>query len=277
MFLNTTANASNLKDTYALPVGQMDAIRLDLQSVIIHKESVEHLKSAGLKEGQVVYDVACGNGYMTLHMAQTVGPKGHVFAVDRSQAQLDLAKKRIHDAGLDNVTFIQAEVLDDQIPCPQPADVVYARLLLMHLQAPEVAVQNMAKLLKPDGVLALNEPHNSTITLVNGPEFDDYKRAFLGLGQHYKVDYDMGVRLKELARNQGFDDVTESTHQHTLEPEVAQQILTMTFKSIGNKALEHQLITQAQYEEIEKMSANNNKALQFSVQYYITARKTAEK
>jgi len=52
------------------------------------------LEVLNLKPGQVVCDLGCGNGFYTLPMAELVGPKGKVLAVDIQQEMLHLLAER---------------------------------------------------------------------------------------------------------------------------------------------------------------------------------------
>lgn len=269
-FLITTCVEAS-KDSYALNTGEAGAKRLDVQSQYMHKESCEHLARAGLKDGQVVSDIACGNGYMTLYMATVVGPSGHVYAVDVSAAQLDLAKKRIHDAGLTNVTFIQANILDDtNIPIP-PMDLVYSRLLLMHLTNPGKAIGNMLGLLKTNGTIALHEPITSTCHVEGYPnQLQEFVKTILDLGNHLGLDYDIGLRLKSLAEAQGLKNVSQTEHQYQFSPDFARDLLTMTLKDWGPRAIKEKVMSEDKYTALAQDLQQLKKPFWISKAIYIT-------
>jgi len=50
-----------------------------------------------LKPGTKVLDLGCGNGYMSVALAQLVSPNGKVVAVDSSQEKLDAAKRTVSE------------------------------------------------------------------------------------------------------------------------------------------------------------------------------------
>lgn len=94
---------------------------------------------------------------MTEYLARVVGKKGHVYALDISSEQINVTKDRILKAGLTNVTFIMGDITSVKNFSAPPADIVYCRLVLMHLKNPSLALNQMQKMLKPGGVLALQE------------------------------------------------------------------------------------------------------------------------
>lgn len=244
--------------TYALQTGQAASKRLEIQSGYMHKESSAHLKKAGLKKGQVVYDIGCGAGHMTAYIASIVGPEGHVYAVDSSASQLEIAKKRIEGEGLKNITFIQASILDVLDLKAPLADLVYARCLLMHLNNPEKAVKNMMTILKPGGALALQEPITSSCYVAGDKNLlQGFVKVLLALGEHLNVDYDMGLRLMSLVEKQGFKEVSRDEHQYKFDPDFARSMLAMTLKEWGPRAIQEGIISQSEFsileEEIEKL------------------------
>src|SRR5512144_3220087 len=60
----------------------------------------EALRLANVQEGQHVLDVACGTGRGTVGLAQAVGAKGRVDALDLSEAMLAQASAKIKKLGL---------------------------------------------------------------------------------------------------------------------------------------------------------------------------------
>ena len=109
----------------------------------------------------MIWDIGCGSGAMTAYFAEKVGENGHVYAVDISEKQLEVTKKRIESGGFTNVTFIRADIVSDNFPTGA-ADVVYIRFVLMHLTNPNLALDKIKDLLKPQGIFVSEEPINSS-------------------------------------------------------------------------------------------------------------------
>ena len=74
------------------------------------------IEALGLEPGDRVADLGAGSGYFTLRLAQAVGPTGKVYAVDVDEQMNDYLRKRVDEAGLDNVEVILGEFEDPLLP-----------------------------------------------------------------------------------------------------------------------------------------------------------------
>src|SRR3984957_3531658 len=64
---------------------------------------LDRLRLAG---GESVLEIGCGTGAVTLPLAQAVGQRGRVVAVDTSEPLLDAARQRVGESGTRNVTLL---------------------------------------------------------------------------------------------------------------------------------------------------------------------------
>jgi SAM-dependent methyltransferase len=98
-----------------------------------------------------VLDVGCGNGALTRAVAATV-PSGTVTGVDISTPMLACARRRAAEAGLDNVTFLEA---DAQVHAFEPGsfDAVVSRFGVMFFDDPAAAFANIGAAVRPGGQL----------------------------------------------------------------------------------------------------------------------------
>jgi demethylmenaquinone methyltransferase/2-methoxy-6-polyprenyl-1,4-benzoquinol methylase len=63
----------------------------------------------GLREGETVFDVACGTGPMLPDLARRVGPAGQVVGIEQSPEMMAQARDRVLGEGMaPNVTLIEA-------------------------------------------------------------------------------------------------------------------------------------------------------------------------
>jgi SAM-dependent methyltransferase len=110
------------------------------------------LAAAGLARGEHVLDVGCGNGDVSVAAARHVGDVGTVVGVDLSPAMLDVARARAREAGLGNVTFVQADASrwqhDDGV------DVLVSRFGVMFFDDPLAAFTTLRSSVRPGGRLA---------------------------------------------------------------------------------------------------------------------------
>ena len=109
------------------------------------------VRSAGIKPGYSVLDLACGTGEPGLTIAKIVGPNGRVVGVDLAPGMLTVARERMASQGLKNVTFQVNE--DDDLPALQDSsfDAAVCRLGLMFMPDPVRMLKAIRRVLRPAG------------------------------------------------------------------------------------------------------------------------------
>lgn len=114
------------------------------------------LESLRLRPGQTVCDLGCGNGFYTLRLAERVGPRGRVLAVDIQPEMLTMLRHRAEEAGVANVQPILGTLVDPQLPAGE-VDLILLVDVYHELSHPEHMLRAMRKALKADGRLVLVE------------------------------------------------------------------------------------------------------------------------
>jgi SAM-dependent methyltransferase len=109
-----------------------------------------------LKPGSAVAEIGAGHGQMAIRMAQKVGPSGHVYATEIDPKRLDEIRERARQAGLDNLTVIQATPSDTGLPAGC-CDGIYMIGVYHHVTDPSATDASIAKALKPGGRLVVND------------------------------------------------------------------------------------------------------------------------
>ena len=76
--------------------------------VPITKEEVRtiQISKARLKPGQIVYDVGCGSGSISVEASLQVESSGKIIAIDYDQNAVDLTKKNLEKFSISNVSVI---------------------------------------------------------------------------------------------------------------------------------------------------------------------------
>ncbi|MFI8949425.1 class I SAM-dependent methyltransferase [Streptomyces sp. NPDC053750] len=108
----------------------------------------------GLREGDHVLDAGCGTGRALPPLRAAVGPSGVVLGADLTPAMLQAAVRagRDHDGQL-LLTDVAALPLR-----PRSLDAVFAAGLVAHLPDPARNLRELARVVRPGGVLALFHP-----------------------------------------------------------------------------------------------------------------------
>jgi ubiquinone/menaquinone biosynthesis C-methylase UbiE len=127
---------------YTLATGESGAYRLQILNAIHQPYTESLLERAGLSQGMHVADIGCGTGNVSFLMASKVGLFGSVCGVDMSEAQLDIARSQATSLKKSNVRFICGNAYNTGLS-KESFDLVYCRFLLMHLNRPGDALQEM--------------------------------------------------------------------------------------------------------------------------------------
>jgi SAM-dependent methyltransferase len=127
----------------------------------------ERVQSLGLRAGSSAIDVGCGLGDDARAMARVVGRAGRVVGLDASSALLQRARARtsMQDEAVDYV-------LGDAHSLPFEArtfDAARTERTLQHLGDPGRAVQELARVTRPGGVVMATEPDWGTLALPGEP------------------------------------------------------------------------------------------------------------
>ena len=112
----------------------------------------ELIKSAKIKSGQKVLDLACGTGLVTKKILNRVGKNGEVYGIDSSIAALKIAKKWV--GGKKNIHFVRGDA--ETIEFNTKFDVITCQFALFFFPNEQKVLKNMKKFLKKNGIIALS-------------------------------------------------------------------------------------------------------------------------
>jgi ubiquinone/menaquinone biosynthesis C-methylase UbiE len=115
------------------------------------------LSNLGVKRGQTVCDMGCGNGFYTIKMAKLVGAKGKVLAVDIQPEMLEMLEVAAKRAKVDkNIEPILGEFHDPKLP-KEKVDLILCVDVYHEFSHPEQMLAAMRQSLAPGGMLVLVE------------------------------------------------------------------------------------------------------------------------
>jgi|KBSSwiStaDraftv2_1062776.scaffolds.fasta_scaffold222518_1 ubiquinone/menaquinone biosynthesis C-methylase UbiE len=205
-------NTATHSGQYALATGANAVGRLDVLHSIYSSTGRIGLIEAGLKVGMTAADFGCGSGTMTRLLAAMVGPSGRVTGIDLNAPQVEQAKELCARQGLTNSDFIVADACRTNLP-RDAFDLVYCRFLLLHLPDPMACLREMLAVLKPGGILFVEDGDLASATSVPPTALDMFADLFGRLGPIRGVDYSVANRLAQMVMDAGLSDIGMKIHQ----------------------------------------------------------------
>ncbi len=180
--------SSDPQTYFASVANQWDQIRAGYFSEHMRDAAI---RKAKLPQGAVVADIGTGTGFVAAGLAPLAA---RVYGFDASAEMLGVARRNLKRFA--NVEFQQ--VPGDQLPLPDESlDGVFANMYLHHAPDPLAAIKEMARVLKPGGVLCITDldshdhewQREQMADLWLGFERDDIRSWFGEVGL-YQIDID---------------------------------------------------------------------------------------
>ena len=234
--------ASTRTGQYALATG-VDAVgRLNVLHKIYSQAGQKTLVSAGISEGMAVADFGCGSGTMSRLLASLVGPSGSITGIDLHTAQIKEAIRLSAIDGLTNMRFVTADACNTGLRGSQ-FDLVYCRFLLLHLMDPSSCLREMSRVLKPGGILVVEDGDLSSACSVPSTALDKFRHLFSLLGPIRSVDYSLANRLWHLVADAGFKITNVKVHQPSERAGLTAQLLKWSVEEAGPSFIDAGLVT----------------------------------
>jgi ubiquinone/menaquinone biosynthesis C-methylase UbiE len=189
---------------YVLGHSEAELNRLTAQANLLAEHTALLFRWAGVTRGMSVLDIGCGPGDVSFLTADIVGAAGRVLGIDRSPEAVELARERARQGGYKNVEFRVADVASLQ---PETQfDAVVGRLVLMYLADAVTVLRGLKSLIRPQGLLVLQEGDLHSIG--SAPECPLVKQArqwLLAAFEHSGAVTNMGSRLSQAMSRAGFE------------------------------------------------------------------------
>jgi ubiquinone/menaquinone biosynthesis C-methylase UbiE len=185
-------------------------------------EQIDRLASSmGLSHGMTVADIGCGLGYLGWTYWKYFGEGGKYIGVDYSDALIEEAREMSSKWSINGTArFLTGSCYDVPLP-DESVDAAMCQALLMHLEYPERALQEMVRITKPGGIVMCKELDSISRYLRLGyssaSENDSIEdiifqrrmkliwirgRKELGLG-----DYGIGARIPRMMHESGLEEI----------------------------------------------------------------------
>lgn len=241
--MSITVEGQRAPEPYMIPVGEEDNKRLDALGAIFNPYSLswlaENTENCSDEKITKFLDAGCGNGSFTNLIASTY-PQLDCVGVDISQEQVDVARKSAEEKKLTNISWRIDDVyhLEDlKEKNPDLFDIVHCRFVLSHLTDPPKAVDQLLSMVRPGGILLIEEI---------GSRFKfEYNQAPVKAMEAWQKMVDMQRQMQKSHK-----DTSERVYNHLLTTETVAPARTRSYdiyidtqlkKSMFRMGVEHGL------------------------------------
>ncbi len=155
-----------------------------------------------LSPGMRFLDCGCGPGTLTVGFAQRVAP-GETIGIDQETSQSAASLEKARQQGIHNLDFDTGDIY--HLPYEDESfDVVFASAVLGSVAKPERVIAEMARVLKPGGIMACKEfDHGGDIIYPQSPILEHSTELYHRLRAHNGHEPFGGRRLKGLLHEAG--------------------------------------------------------------------------
>jgi SAM-dependent methyltransferase len=154
-------------------------------------------------------DIGCGPGTITAGLAALVA-QGEVVGVDASEEVLAGAREEAERRGQANVRFEAGDVYGLGF-ADATFDVVHAHQVLQHLSDPVAALQEMARVCRPDGIVAARDSdYGGMIWYPHDEELLEWRSLYQKVARATGGEPDAGRHLLAWARSAGLAEIEAS-------------------------------------------------------------------
>jgi SAM-dependent methyltransferase len=230
---------------YVLATGGDAVGRLNVLHQIFSPTGREALVEAGIAEGMRVADFGCGAGATSRWLASLVGVSGSVTGIDVHAPQIEEASRLSAEEGVANVRFVTADACGTRLP-GNHFDLVYCRFLLLHLTDPASCLREMWRVLKPGGIVVVEDGDLAAACSVPPTALDAFGSLFSRLGPTRGVDYSLANRLWHLVADAGFTITNVKVHQPSERAGLVGLLLKWSVAEAGPAMVEAGLLTSEQ-------------------------------
>ena len=176
--------------------------RLQMQANLGFEKEFRTLKWLGLKDNMQILDVGAGPGYYAELLLNSL-PKCKITLLEVNTELIEISKKKLSKYG-DRVEFVNESIFKNTLK-ESKYDFVISRFVFQHLKEPKVAAEEIYKLLKPGGIVAIIDSDRGLWGL-SDPEFltNNGKAYMLNMEKRIRWNREIGRSLVKILKNTGY-------------------------------------------------------------------------
>lgn len=194
-------------NSYLLAGSTVELDRLRLQARVFEPSAEVWFDELGIGSGWSCLDLGCGALGVIGPLARRVGSTGHVVGLDFDPKLLAAGRAFVAESGLGNIELVEADAYDTGLPAAT-FDFVHARFMFAPLGRNNELLQEMHRLTRPGGLIAIQEPDSDAWACwPPSVHFDVLKSAILTAFRSGGGDFDAGRRTFGMLRRLKLEDV----------------------------------------------------------------------
>lgn len=147
--------------------------RLRLLEAVADPRSIRLLGDLDIEQGWRCAELGAGGGSIAMWLADQVGDRGSVMAVDRDVALLGHLSER------SNVNVVEASIESLCLP-PASLDLIHTRNVLMHLDDADGIIERLVEALRVGGMVLIEEADYFPLAGMTSPALFEVTRALVG-------------------------------------------------------------------------------------------------
>lgn len=190
---------------------QAEFARLKLIEEAFDAQTKQIIQSLGIASGWKCLELGPGNGSILAWLGDVVGSSGQVFGVDKNTAFIE-------SISAPQISKIAGDILDVQLE-NNTFDLIHARYVLIHIIESVKVIEKLINLLKPGGLLILEEPDFTASQVINSrlPNEQAQQRVNAAINKMFidlNLDPAFGLKLPLLLQqnNLHIESVLDNRH-----------------------------------------------------------------
>ena len=223
---------------YALGGTETELNRLRAQAEEYEVSARWLLDAISIRPGSRVLDVGCGPIGILGLLSEKVGPKGEVVGLEREPRFVELARREVGRLGLQKVTVVEADALDNGLD-NDAFDLVHERLVMVNVPERHRLLSEMLRVTAPGGTIALEDIDN--VSWICEPQHDSWAALISVFHNAFRAaggDPFMGRKLPALLCAAGALEVRFRVQAEMPEPgQYRRTHLTSLLDSIREKVI----------------------------------------
>ena len=238
------------EDQYFLGQSAAEQERLQRQAEELARDANDLFDLIGINLGSRVVELGCGpRGCLDL-LSQRVGASGSVVGVEINSDAIELARKYLAEARIENVEVRQGDGKATDLPRAS-FDMATARLVMVNIPEPERIVAEMVALVKPGGVVALQEADwGARISEPRLAALDRLFDVFETYANRNRMDLFVGRKISRWLKAAGLCDVQVRPVARVYSLESPQRTFLLQFaENLRDRIFGEGLISETEFDQ----------------------------